>query len=117
VIGLLRLAVDWLYGKGSEYRRVMSDKGTAYVSKAFAKACSILGLRHNRTSPYTPRTNVKTEEFIQTHCKEWAYATDFHNLEEWKGWLPLCTGFCNRLMKDSGLSWRLHLMRLSGLLG
>jgi len=50
----------------------MSDNGPAYVSKAFAKACRTLGLRHIRTRPYTPRTNGKAGRFIQTLCREWA---------------------------------------------
>jgi transposase InsO family protein len=52
----------------------MSDNGPAYLSEAFAKAYLTLGLRHIRTRPYTPRTNGKAERFIQTLCREWAYA-------------------------------------------
>jgi transposase InsO family protein len=64
VIGLLSRAVTWFNGQGIECRRVMSDNGPAYVSKAFAKACRVLGLRHIRTKPYTPRTNGKAERFF-----------------------------------------------------
>jgi len=32
----------------------MSNNGSAYISKVFAKACRTLGLRHIRTRPYTP---------------------------------------------------------------
>ena len=39
VIGFLSRAVTWFNGQGVECRRVMSDNGPAYVSKAFAKAC------------------------------------------------------------------------------
>jgi len=59
VIGFLSRAVAWFNGQGVECRRVMSDNGPAYVSKAFAKACRTLDLRHIRTRPYTPRTNGK----------------------------------------------------------
>jgi transposase InsO family protein len=57
VIGFLSRAIAWFNSQGIECRRVMSDNGPAYVSKAFAKACRTLGLRHIRTRPYTPRTN------------------------------------------------------------
>ena len=52
----------------------MSDNGSCYKAKDFAKACKELGLRHIRTRPYTPKTNGKAESFIQTALREWAYA-------------------------------------------
>ena len=79
VIGFLRRAVGWFNGQGIECRRVMTGNGPAYVSKAFAKACCTLGLRHIRTRPDTPKTNVNTESNIQILCKEWAYAMAFAN--------------------------------------
>jgi len=72
VIGFLSRAVAWFNGQGIECRRVMSINGPAYVSKAFTKACRVLGLRHIRTRPDTPKTNDKAERFIQIHCKAWA---------------------------------------------
>jgi len=56
-----------------------SDNGSAYISKAFAKACSALGLKQLRTRPYTPRTNGKTERYIQTLYREWAYSRPSQN--------------------------------------
>ena len=53
-----------------ECHQVMSDNGSASISKALAKACSVLKLKHIRTRPYTPRTNCDAEQFIQTLCKE-----------------------------------------------
>lgn len=43
-------------------------------SNAFREACKILGLKHIRTRPYTPRTNGKAERFIQTALRKLAYA-------------------------------------------
>jgi hypothetical protein len=63
VIGILSRAIAWFNVQGIERRRVMSENGPAYVSKAFAKACRTLGLRHIRTRPYTPRTNGKAERY------------------------------------------------------
>jgi len=88
VNGFLSRAVAWFNAQGIECRRVMSDNGPAYISKAFAKACRTLGLQENRTRPYTPRTNGKAERFIQTLCREWAYAMAFPNSEERNRWLP-----------------------------
>jgi transposase InsO family protein len=68
--------------------RVMTDNGACYRSKAFAKACRDLGIKHIRTKPYTPQTNGKAERFIQTALREWAYATEFQNSEQRKAELP-----------------------------
>jgi transposase InsO family protein len=57
--------------------RVMTDNGTGYRSKAFAAACTELGVRHIRTRPYTPKTNGKAERFVQTSLREWAYAKPY----------------------------------------
>jgi transposase InsO family protein len=78
-IGILSRAVAWFNRQGVECRQVMSDNGSACISKAFAKACRVLKLRHIRTRPYTPRTNGRAERFIQTLCKEWAYSMPFQH--------------------------------------
>jgi transposase InsO family protein len=52
----------------------MTDNGSCYRSKAFARACTRLGLKHIRTRPDTPQTNGKAERFVQTALREWAYA-------------------------------------------
>jgi transposase InsO family protein len=54
-------------------RRPLTDNGSAYKSKAFARASHELNLRHGRTRPYRPRTNGKAERLIQTSLREWAY--------------------------------------------
>jgi hypothetical protein len=56
-IDFLSRAIAWFNSQGIECRRVMSDNGPAYVSKAFAKTCPTLGLSHIRTRPYMPITN------------------------------------------------------------
>jgi transposase InsO family protein len=53
---------------------VMTDNGSAYKSRRFARLLRRLGIKHIRTRPYTPRTNGKAERFIQTLLREWAYA-------------------------------------------
>ena len=116
VIGFLTRALAWFNGQGIECRRVMSDNGPAYVSKAFAKACRTLGLRHIRTRPYTPRTNGKAERFIQTLSREWAYSMPFQNSQERNRWLPRYLSIYNRLRKHSALGWRSPRERLVELL-
>ena len=64
---------------GVQVERVMTDNGTAYRSRAFAKACRWLQIQHKHTRPYTPRTNGKAERFIQTLLRQWAYQRAYPN--------------------------------------
>lgn len=89
-IGFLDRAIAWFADHGITVERVMTDNGSAYVSKAWAEHCTRIEVRHLRTRPYRPRTNGKAERFIQTMLKEWAYAAVYqtseqrrHALEPW----------------------------------
>ena len=90
-VGFLAAAVAYYQSLGITVERVMTDNGSCYRSKAFARACRKLGLRHIRTKPYTPKTNGKAERFIQTALREWAYAvaypTSGHRAAELPAWL------------------------------
>jgi transposase InsO family protein len=70
----LLAALRYYKSLGVKVEQVMTDNGSAYKSRRFAKLLRRLGIRHIRTRPYTPRTNGKAERFIQTLLREWAYA-------------------------------------------
>jgi len=76
---------------GVRVEQVMTDNGSAYKSRRFAKLLRRLGIRHIRTRPYTPRTNGKAERFIQTLLREWAYAYRYpssqHRADELQPWM------------------------------
>jgi transposase InsO family protein len=57
----LRRAVQWFAQRGVTVRAVMSDNGSAYVSRLYAAALAQLRLRHLRIRPRRPRTNGKAE--------------------------------------------------------
>ncbi|WP_422366064.1 IS481 family transposase [Pelagibius sp.] len=82
-------AVAYYKSLGVIVERVMTDNGSCYRSKDFAKACKILGLRHIRTKPFTPKTNGKAERFIQIALREWAYARAYQTSEQRAQELPL----------------------------
>ncbi len=91
--GFLVRALRWFRARGVEVERVMTDNGSGYVAKLFRKALRMLGIRHIRTRPYTPKTNGKAERFIQTMLREWAYAIPFKSsdtraadLARWLSW-------------------------------
>jgi transposase InsO family protein len=91
--GFLIRALRWFRQNGIKVERVMTDNGSGYVARLFAKVLRLLRIRHIRTRPYTPKTNGKAERFIQTLMREWAYATTFpssaaraEDLPRWLEW-------------------------------
>jgi len=62
--------------------RLLTDNGSAFRSKSFAKACRRLGIRHGFTRPYRPQTNGKAERFIQSALREWAYGIPYQHSSE-----------------------------------
>lgn len=82
-------AVRYYAGYGISIRRVLTDNGACYCSRAFRRLCRRLGIRHSRTRPYTPRTNGKAERFIQTALREWAYARAYRTSDDRARHLPI----------------------------
>jgi len=87
-VAFLKVAVAYYKSLGITVLRVMTDNGSCYRSRAFARACRRLKLKHIRTKPYTPRTNGKAERFIQTLLREWAYARAYLNSRQRAQELP-----------------------------
>jgi transposase InsO family protein len=87
-VAFLKAAVAYYASLGITVLRVMTDNGSCYRSRAFARACRRLKLKHIRTKPYTPRTNGKAERFIQTSLREWAYAHAYLNSRQRARQLP-----------------------------
>jgi transposase InsO family protein len=88
-VAFLKAAFAYYAKLGVKVERVMTDNGSCYKSRAFARACKRLGLRHIRTKPYTPKTNGKAERFIQTALREWAYAKAYQRSDHRGAELPL----------------------------
>jgi transposase InsO family protein len=108
----LARAVAWFARLSIQIRRVMSDNGSGYVSRAFRRACQTLAVRHLRTRPYTPRTNGKAERFIQTLVREWAYVrayrTSPRRTAALSGWLT----YYNRQRPHASLGYQPPWSRL-----
>ena len=67
---------------GVRIRCVLTDNGSAFRSRAFAKACRCLGLERRFTCLYSPQTNGKAERFIQSALREWAYGIAYNHSSE-----------------------------------
>jgi len=116
-IGFLRRALSFFASHAISVERVMSDNGSAYVSKVYAIACRELGLRHLRTQPYRPRTNGKAERFVQTMLREWAYARIYATSAERIGALPLWLDRYNWRRPHGSLGHRPPGSRLTNVVG
>lgn len=78
----LQRALLQFQAMGVTVRKLLTDNGSAYRSRAFLEVRQAQGLKHAFTRPYRPRTNGKAERFIQTALREWAYGIAYRSSEE-----------------------------------
>lgn len=78
-VQFLKNAVAYYSRLGVTVKCLLTDNGSAFRSKDFAKACEALGITHKFTRPYRPQTNGKAERFIQSALREWAYGWTYQN--------------------------------------
>lgn len=108
----LKAACRWYERLGVKVQRVMTDNGSCYKSRAFAKACKKLKLKHVRTKPYTPKTNGKAERFIQTALREWAYARAYETSDQRAQDLPRWSHMYNWHRPHGGIKDQTPISRL-----
>jgi len=78
----LQNTVAYFRSLGVRPKRVLTDNGSSFRSKQFAKTCRRLRLKHSFTRPYRPQTNGKAERFIQSALREWAYGIPYNHSSE-----------------------------------
>lgn len=83
-------AVAFFADRKVTVERVLTDNGSCYRSREFARTLADAGIDHRRTRPYRPQTNGKVERFNLTLKWEWAYARPYRSntsrtkeLERW----------------------------------
>jgi transposase InsO family protein len=108
---LLR-ALAYYRQRGVRVRRLLTDNGVAYRSRAFASACQRLRIRHLFTKPYTPQTNGKAERLIKTLLHEWAYAIPYHSSRARTAALPRWLAYYNGHRPHGALNGQTPLIRL-----
>lgn len=99
-------AVRYFSGFGIRIQRVLTDNGSCYRSRHFARLCRRLGIRHLRTKPYSPRTNGKAERFIQTTLREWAYARSYDSSEHRASHMPIWLHHYNWHRQHASLNYQ-----------
>jgi transposase InsO family protein len=111
-VAFLKATVTYYASLGVTVTRVMTDNGSCYRSKAFARACRELRLKHIRTRPYTPKTNGKAERFIQTALREWAYARAYPTSDQRANELPFWIHSYNWHRPHGSLKAKIPISRL-----
>ena len=114
--GFLLRALRWFRAQGIAVERVMTDNGSAYRSRLFAKALRLLAIRHIFTRPYTPKTNGKAERFIQTLLREWAYGLAHPSSKARNDDLPRWLDWFNQARPHSALNGLSPLARVNNLM-
>ena len=116
-VGFLRRALRFFRSMGVRVERVMTDNGSAYISRLHARALSLLGVRHVRIRPRRPQTNGKAERFIRTLLDGWAYGAIYGTSHERQQALPGWLELYNRRRPHGSLSRQTPVQRLNNLLG
>lgn len=81
-VGFVGRALTFFESSGFETRRILTDNGSNYRSKAFLMELERRGIRALKTRPYRPQTNGKAEAFVKIVATEWAYAEPYASNEE-----------------------------------
>jgi transposase InsO family protein len=110
-IGFLNSAIGYFATHGISVRALLTDNGSSYRSQLFRQACQKMQIRHQRTKPYTPRTNGKAERFIQTALREWAYAKHWTDSQQRDDFLQPWTHYYNHQRPHGSLRYKPPISR------
>ena len=111
-VAFLERATAFYARHGIRVQRIMTDNGSCYVSKLFARTRRSLGMRHSFTRPYRPRTNGKAERLIQTLLREWAYRFVYSSSGQRAHRLPRYLHFYNWHREHQALNRKPPVSRL-----
>jgi transposase InsO family protein len=114
---VLRNAVAWFAQRGVVIERVLSDNGSAYVSRLWREVCTELAIKHSRTRPYRPQTNGKIERFHRTMSNGWGYARCYGSESERRQALPAWLHEYNHHRPHTACGNRPPITRLTNLPG
>ena len=109
-------AIRWFRARGITVERLLTDNGSPYRSRVFARARRWLGVRHSRTRPYRPQTNGKAERWIRTVLSECLYIEVFASPAERRLALERFIDYYNGQRPHLGIGGRTPRQRLADLM-
>ena len=112
-VQFLQNTIAYFRSLGVRVRRVLTDNGSAFRSKRFARACRRLRIKHSFTRAYRPQTNGKAERFIQSALREWAYGIPYHHSLEREAMLERWTHHYNWHRPHQGIKGVAPISRLA----
>jgi len=116
-VGFLLRALRFFRRRGVHVQAVMTDNGSAYISRLHARIARLVRVRHIRTRPRRPQTNGKAERFIRTMLDEWAYGGVYPTSADRQRALPGWLEHYNHRRPHGSLSRQPPATRLNNLLG
>jgi transposase InsO family protein len=109
----LKAAIAYYASLGVAIKRLLTDNGSAFRSRDFAKACKALGIRHRFTRAYRPQTNGKAERFIQSALREWAYGIAYNHSSERTAMLNKWQHYYNWHRPHAGIGGAVPMSRIT----
>jgi hypothetical protein len=116
-IGFWARARQFYADHGITIREVMTDNGSAYVSRDWARALADDGVKHRRTRPYRPQTNGKVERYQRTMRDEWGYAKAYRSESARRQALTSWLHVYNHHRPHTALGGKPPVTRVTNLLG
>lgn len=112
-VAFLRATIAYFASLQVTVRRILTDNGSAFHSRDFAKACRRLRIKHSFTRPYRPQTNGKAERFIQSALREWGYGIAYNHSTERTAMLSRWIHHYNWHRPHQGIGGNAPLSRLA----
>jgi transposase InsO family protein len=106
-------ALRWFRAQEIAVRRLLTDNGSPYISRALRRVIRLLGLKHSRTRPYRPQTNGKCERWIRTVLAECLYLEVFGSSEIRQRSLERFVAWYNEERPHLGIGGRTPRQRLN----
>lgn len=110
--GFLMRALAFYETHGIATRRILTDNGSCFRSRALAAFCATATIKHSYTRPYRPQTNGKAEAFVKLLQHNWAYARAYRSSAERSAALPGFVYRYNHYRPHGGLDGQTPMARL-----